>query len=273
MRIIRCTDPTGEIHHATYREGSWWKLGINFPENIENLEEPIDPQRILTPIVPSAILCVGLNYRQHAEETGAAIPDYPILFMKSPGSLQNPGEPILLPRHLRSDEVDYEAELAVVIGKDCKNIREEQAHEYVLGYTCANDVSARDWQMQRSGRQWCRAKSFDTFCPLGPELVTPESMGDPQRLRIESRVNGKTLQTSNTRDMIFSVAQIIAFLSGSTTLKAGTVILTGTPEGVGMARRPPIWLHPGDMVEIEIEGIGILRNPVEAEPHAQATCF
>lgn len=266
MRIIRCIDQTGSIVHAGHRHGTWWKLRGSLPGEFDLSGEPVEPKRLLAPVLPTAILCVGLNYRQHAAETGAPIPEYPILFMKSPGCVQNPEEPILLPRHLRSDEVDCEAELAVVIGRDAKNVREDRAMEYVLGYTGANDVSARDWQLRRSGRQWCRAKSFDTFCPLGPELVTPESLPDPQRLAIETRVNGRNLQKSNTADMIFSIAQIIAFLSGSTTLKAGTVILTGTPEGVGMARQPPVWLMPGDTVEVEIEGIGVLRNPVEAEP-------
>jgi len=224
----------------------------------------------LAPIVPAAILCIGLNYRKHAEETGARIPGYPVLFQKNPAAVQNPGDPILLPRRLRSEEVDYECELAVVIGRRCSNATRENALSFVLGYTCANDVSARDWQKDkhRSGGQWCRSKGFDTFAPLGPALVTPDEIPDPNRLALRTTVNGRLLQDSNTSDMIFGVAEIIAFLSADATLLPGTVILTGTPEGVGMARTPPIWLQAGDTVTVEIEGIGALTNPVLEGPSA-----
>jgi 2-keto-4-pentenoate hydratase/2-oxohepta-3-ene-1,7-dioic acid hydratase in catechol pathway len=167
---------------------------------------------------------------------------------------------------LRSEKVDYECELAVVIGKTCKNVSRTKALEYVLGYTCGNDVSARDWQLERSGGQWCRGKSFDTFAPLGPCLATPDELPCPLALRIRTEVNGETLQDWNTSDMIFDVPALIEFLSGSTTLLPGTVILTGTPHGVGMARTPPRWLRPGDVVSVEIEGIGRLTNPVALEP-------
>jgi 2-keto-4-pentenoate hydratase/2-oxohepta-3-ene-1,7-dioic acid hydratase in catechol pathway len=185
--------------------------------------------------------------------------------MKSPAAVQDPGAPIVLPRHLRSDEVDYEVELAVVIGRTCKNVRRSEALSYVAGYTIANDVSARDWQKKWGGSQWCRAKTFDTFCPLGPCLVTPDEIPDPGRLRLLTQVNGRTMQESNTSDMIFDVPTLIEFLSGSTTLLPWTVILTGTPEGVGMARTPPVWLQPGDSVAVEIDGIGVLANPVVEE--------
>jgi 2-keto-4-pentenoate hydratase/2-oxohepta-3-ene-1,7-dioic acid hydratase in catechol pathway len=161
--------------------------------------------------------------------------------------------------------VDYECELAVVIGKSCKNATVENALDHVLGYTCANDVSARDWQLKWGGGQWCRGKTFDTFSPLGPCLVTADEITDPQTLGIRTILNGETVQDWNTDDMIFSVAQIIVFLSGSNTLPAGTVILTGTPHGVGMAAKPPRWLKPGDEVSIEIDGIGRLTNPVLLE--------
>lgn len=221
--------------------------------------------RPLAPLEPRAILCIGLNYRKHAEETKAALPEHPVLFMKSPGAVQHPEAPIFLPRKLRSDSVDYECELAVVIGKAAKNVSKEEALDYVLGYTCANDVSARDWQKQGGGGQWCRGKTFDTFCPLGPVLVTRDEIPNPQALKIATRVNGETLQDWTTSDMIFDVATIISFLSASTTLLPGTVILTGTPHGVGMARTPQRWLQPGEVVEVEIENIGILRNSVEEE--------
>ncbi len=227
--------------------------------------ERIEVSSLLAPIEPKTIYCIGLNYRKHAEETGAKIPEYPVVFLKSPTAVQNPEGPIILPRRLRSDQVDFECELAVVIGYECKNVSRADALNYVLGYTIANDVSARDWQKDRGGSQWCRGKTFDTFCPLGPAMVTPALAPDPNRLAIATRVNGVTMQQSNTRDMIFSVPEIIEFLSGSTTLEPGTLILTGTPEGVGMGRKPPLYLKAGDVVEIEIEGIGILRNPVIEE--------
>ena len=222
--------------------------------------------KLLAPINPSAILCIGLNYRKHAEETKATLPKFPVVFMKMPSAVQNPGDPIFLPRKLRSDSVDYECELAVVIGKAAKNVSRENALEHVLGYTCANDVSARDWQKEGGGGQWCRGKTFDTFCPLGPVLVTPEEIPNPNALRLATRVNGETLQDWTTSDMIFDIPTLIEFLSASTTLQPGTVIITGTPHGVGMARSPQRWLQPGETVEVEIEGIGILQNPVLEEP-------
>ncbi len=222
--------------------------------------------KLLAPIVPSAILCIGLNYRKHAAESNSPLPQFPVLFVKSTGAVQDPDAPIFLPRRLRSDKVDYEAELAVVIGRAAKNVTRENALDHVLGYTCANDVSARDWQKEGGGGQWCRGKSFDTFCPLGPVLVTPDEIPDPHSLKISARVNGETLQDWTTGDMIFDIATIIEFLSSSNTLLPGTVILTGTPHGVGMARTPPRWLLAGDVAEIEIEKIGILRNPVAEEP-------
>lgn len=219
--------------------------------------------RLLAPIVPSAILCIGLNYRRHAEEMKARIPQWPVLFLKNPSSLQDPGAPIMIPRHLPSTQVDFEGELAVVIGRDCLNATRENALSHVLGYTVANDISARDWQKDRGGSQWCRGKSFDTFCPIGPWIVSADEITDPNSLRITTRVDGEVLQDSSTADMIFDIPSLIEFLSGDTTLTAGTVILTGTPEGVGMGRDPQRWLHPGNRVEIGIEKIGLLSNPVQ----------
>ena len=221
--------------------------------------------KLLAPLQPAAILCIGLNYKQHAAETNKPLPKFPVVFMKSPGAVQNPGDPIFLPRRMRSNAVDYECELAVVIGKAAKNVTRANALSHVLGYTCANDVSARDWQEHGGGGQWCRGKTFDTFCPLGPVIVTTDEIPDPQSLRIGTRVNGESLQDWSTNDMIFDVAVIIEFLSSSTTLLPGTVIITGTPHGVGMARIPRRWLNPGDVCEIEIEKIGILTNPVAEE--------
>ena len=193
------------------------------------------------------------------------MPEFPIVFMKSPASVIQNGESIVLPRRLRSDQVDYEGELAVIIGERCKNVAKKDALRCVLGYTCANDVSARDWQKQWGGSQWCRGKTFDTFCPLGPRVVPREEIPDPNNLRIRTVVSGEVLQDCNTNDMIFDVPTLIEFLSGSTTLLPGTVILTGTPHGVGMARTPPRWLKAGDTVTIEVEKIGALTNPVVEE--------
>jgi 2-keto-4-pentenoate hydratase/2-oxohepta-3-ene-1,7-dioic acid hydratase in catechol pathway len=185
--------------------------------------------------------------------------------MKTPTAVQNPGDPILLPTRLKSNQVDYECELAVVIGKEAKNVSRDRALDYVLGYTCANDVSARDWQKEMGGSQWCRGKTFDTFCPLGPRLVTADEITQPNQLAIKTVLNGQVMQDWNTNDMIFDVPTLIEFLSGSTSLPAGTVILTGTPHGVGMARNPPVWLKAGDEITIEIEKIGSLTNPVRDE--------
>lgn len=218
---------------------------------------------LLAPMVPPAILCIGLNYRRHAEEMKAKIPKFPVLFFKNPSSLQDPEAPIIIPRKLVSTQVDFEGELAVVMGKTCRNATRENALSHVLGYTVANDVSARDWQKEWGGSQWSRGKSFDTFAPMGPWIVTPDEIPDPNALRITTRVNGEILQDSSTADMIYDIPALIEFLSGDTTLEAGTIIITGTPEGVGLGRTPPRWLHPGDKVDVEIEKIGILSNPVK----------
>jgi 2-keto-4-pentenoate hydratase/2-oxohepta-3-ene-1,7-dioic acid hydratase in catechol pathway len=219
---------------------------------------------ILPPVDPCNILALGLNYRQHADETSVSYPEIPILFLKATTSVIGHLSPILLPQAGPAN-VDYEAELAVIIGKKVKNMSRSEAMGAILGYTCANDVSARDWQIEKQKKQWARGKSFDTFCPLGPYLVTRDEIPDPQNLRIRTVLNDKTVQDSNTYDMIFDVPAIISDLSKSMTLLPGTVILTGTPEGVGFTRQPPIYLHDGDIVTIEIESIGKLINPVKRE--------
>ncbi len=231
----------------------------------EATDQRITPFQFLTPIDFRCIYAIGLNYRAHAEETGLEIPKYPMVFMKAPTAAQNPGDPIVLPRYLRSDKVDYEAELGVVIGRPCKNVKPEEALSYVLGYVCANDVSARDWQKEKGGGQFCRGKTFDTFCPVGPCLATADEIPDPSKLTIRSFVNEEKMQESGTDDMIFDVPTLISFLSGSTTLLPGALILTGTPSGVGEARNPKRYLVPGDEVTVEIDGLGILTNPVVEE--------
>ena len=268
MRIIRYADASGRTGYAAQQpDGSALQLtGDPISGDVTETDRPAVVHKLLAPVVPTNLLCIGLNYRHHAEESNVPVPQFPILFMKSTGAVQNPGDPIVLPRHLRSDEVDYECELAVVIGKPARNVPRARALAYVAGYTCANDVSARDWQVKKGGGQWCRGKTFDTFAPLGPCLVTPASIPHPNALKIRTVLNGEAVQDWNTNDMIFDVPTLIEFLSGSTTLLPGTVIITGTPQGVGMARKPPLWLKSGDTVTIEIEQIGALTNPVIDEP-------
>jgi 2,4-didehydro-3-deoxy-L-rhamnonate hydrolase len=207
---------------------------------------------------PSKIICAGLNYRDHAEEQGLALPDRPLLFAKWPNALIGPGEPILLPR--LSSEIDYEAELGVVIGQRVRGVSVEHALEAVAGFVCLNDVTARD--LQFTDGQWTRSKSFDTFCPVGPELVPAAALSDPQSLRIRCLLNGEVLQDSSTANMVFSVAELIAFASEAIELEPGDLIATGTPAGVGYTREPQRFLRPGDEVTIEIDGIGALTNPV-----------
>jgi len=266
MKIIRYLDRRGEIRFGSQEpDGSVERLQGDLYGSFQRTGVKDSVQKKLAPLVPTTILGVGLNYKHHATESGMNAPELPILFVKGLNTLQNPDDPIQIPTFLASHEVDYECELAVVIGKSCKNIKRERALEYVLGYTCANDVSARDWQIKKGGGQWCRGKFFDTFCPLGPVLVTPDEILNPNTLGIRTILNGVKVQDWNTNDMIFDVPTLIEFLSGSTTLLPGTVILTGTPHGVGMAAKPPRWLKPRDIVTIEIDGIGQLTNPVELE--------
>ncbi len=210
---------------------------------------------------PWKIVCVGLNYRDHAEEQGVELPRAPLLFAKWPNTLIGPGEAIVLPAE--AQEVDFEAELGVVIGTTAKHVSEAQALDHVLGYIPLNDVSARD--LQFADKQWTRGKSPDTFCPVGPRLVPAEEVGDPQSLAIRCVLNGETMQDSSTAQMIFSVAEIIAYVSRVITLEAGDLIATGTPAGVGVFRDPKVLLKDGDEVTVEIEGLGALTNPVKGE--------
>jgi 2-keto-4-pentenoate hydratase/2-oxohepta-3-ene-1,7-dioic acid hydratase in catechol pathway len=269
MKIIRYADAQGAVHFAARQTAGSSVQDLQIEGDIYGefrvTDRPAQVAKLLAPVDPRAILCIGLNYRKHAEEGKAPIPKFPVLFMKSPGAVQNPDEPIVLPRKLQSTQVDYECELAVVIGKKCKNVSRASALDYVLGYTCGNDVSARDWQKDFGGSQWCRGKTFDTFAPLGPVLVLKDEIPNPNALKIKTVLNGETMQDWNTNDMIFDVPTLIEFLSGSTTLLPGTVILTGTPHGVGMARDPKVFLKPGDQITVEIEKIGQLTNPVVDE--------
>jgi len=266
MQILRFVNASGQIQYgAQHVDGRVTTVELDWAAGFHDTGRTATVAKRLAPVAPTAIYCIGLNYRRHAEEGKQPIPERPVLFMKAPTAVQNPGDPIMLPRKLRSDATDYECELAVVIGRTCKNVSRNHALEYVLGYTCANDVSARDWQITWGGSQWCRGKTFDTFCPLGPCLVTKDAIPDPNNLGIKTTLNGQVMQDWNTNDMIFDVPTLIEFLSGSTTLLPGTVILTGTPHGVGGARKPPVFLQPGDTVTVEIDRIGALTNPVIEE--------
>jgi len=264
MKIIRYRDAAGHVGHASQEaDGTAREIAGDIFGAFSVTEKAADVRATLAPVAPPLLVGIGLNYRRHAEEIGASVPLYPIVFYKSAQSVQHPSAPIVLPRGV--EKADYECELAVVIGRACKDVPRERALEHVLGYTCGNDVSARDWQIERSGGQWCYGKSFDTFAPLGPCLVTADEVPRPNALGLRTRLNGETVQDWNTSDMIFDVPALIEFLSAGTTLPPGTVILTGTPQGVGMARTPPRWLRPGDTVTVEIDGIGALSNPVEAQ--------
>lgn len=219
--------------------------------------------RLLPPVPdPHKIICLGLNYRDHAAETGAAIPKDPVLFSKYATALIGPSDSIVLPPV--SQEVDYEAELVVVVGKRGRPKNVEEAWSYVAGYTVGHDVSARDWQLKKDQKQWMVGKTFDTFAPTGPHLVTADEVPDPHALPIRLRLNGQTMQDSNTKQMIFNVGTVLAYLAQVFTLEVGDLIFTGTPPGVGIARKPQVYLKAGDVVEVEIEGLGVLRNPVAA---------
>lgn len=236
--------------------------GDPFTGNLKLTNQSATPIRWLPPVSPPAVICIGLNYKKHAEETNKPIPQYPVVFMKNPSAITAHLEPIILPK-VCEDEVDYEGELVIIIGKDAKDINPEDALDYILGFTIGNDVSARIWQSEKGGGQWVRAKSFDTFAPIGP-FVLPigDYLENPKPFTIKTKLNNLEVQTGSTNDLIFGLSELIVFLSQDTTLKQGTVIFTGTPPGVGWARTPKITLHPGDIVSIDIERIGTLVNPV-----------
>lgn len=221
----------------------------------------IDQASLLPPIPdPPKIVCLGKNYAEHAAETGGTAPREPILFSKYATALTGSGQPIVLPTASR--EVDFEAELVVVVGRRGRHLREEDALSYVAGYTIGNDVSARDWQLKKDGRQWMVGKTFDTFAPTGPVLVSADEVPDPHDLGIRLRLNGELMQDSHTSRMIFRISTVLAYLSQVFTLEPGDLIFTGTPPGVGFARQPPVYLRAGDVVEVEIDRLGVLRNPV-----------
>jgi 2-keto-4-pentenoate hydratase/2-oxohepta-3-ene-1,7-dioic acid hydratase in catechol pathway len=223
---------------------------------------PLAEVKLLAPMPrPPKIICIGLNYRDHAIESKLEIPKIPVVFSKYPSVTIGPGDSIILPKN--SEKPDYEAELAVVIGKNGRHVAAENWREYVFGYMCLNDVSARDFQMATS--QWMIGKTFDTFAPMGPYLVTDDEIADPHALDISLDINGEVLQKSNTKELIFRIPELIAYLSSVMTLEPGDVISTGTPSGVGFSYNPPRWLKPGDNVTVKIAGVGELTNPCIAE--------
>ncbi|XP_017575170.1 fumarylacetoacetate hydrolase domain-containing protein 2A isoform X1 [Pygocentrus nattereri] len=217
--------------------------------------------RLLSPVTgPDKVVCVGMNYKDHCLEQNAPIPTEPIIFSKFPSAITGPYDDIMLPN--KTQKVDWEVELAFVIGQKGKHIKEEEALSYVAGFTVANDVSARDWQMEKNGKQWLLGKTFDTFCPLGPALVTTAALKDVHHLGVRCLVNGGVVQDSNTNQLIFKTEKLIAWVSQFATLYPGDVFLTGTPPGVGVFRKPPVFLKRGDVVECQIDEIGSIRNTV-----------
>jgi 2-keto-4-pentenoate hydratase/2-oxohepta-3-ene-1,7-dioic acid hydratase in catechol pathway len=239
------------------------RLGDTVLAGLDAFRIPMAAVSLRSPVLhPEKVIGIGLNYHDHAREVGMEVPSEPILFGMYPNTIVDPGAPILIPALSR--KIDYEAELAIVIGRRGRHIPKERALEYIAGYTIFNDVSARD--LQRSDHQWIRGKSLDTFGPTGPVLVSTPELGDGDGLSIRLQLNGETMQDSNTSKLIFKVPELIAFISEAMTLVPGDIIATGTPPGVGAGRKPPVWMKAGDTVEIEIEGIGILRNPVADEP-------
>ena len=267
MRIARFAMPDGKAASGVVRGRQVCLIrGSLFGKWAETKTRlPLGQVKLLAPIAPTNVLCFGRNYRAHAKEGGDDVPQAPLLFIKATSCVIGRDEPILIPG-IAPGQVDYEAELAVIIGRPARHVSEADALDYVLGYTCANDVSARDCQL--ADGQWARAKSFETFGPLGPWIETDL---DPGSLHIQGRLNGKVMQDASTSLLIFSVPYLISYLSRGMTLLPGTVLLTGTPAGCGFAQSPPVWLKDGDVYEVEIEGIGVLRNPVVKEDRRRPT--
>ena len=269
MEIIRFQNADGKSTLGTnFQNGVAERLDGNLFTGVRPSGQEEKVEHLLAPIIPPNLYGVGLNYREHAKQMGAKVPEVPPLFMKPTTTIANPGDPIPLPEMCQGrPEVDYECELAVVIGRSVRDVSPGDALDCVLGYTAANEITART--LAKECRT--RGKSFDGFCPLGPALVTADEIGDPQSLDLKTFLNGKVMQDANTQDMIFGVAEIISYLSQGTTLLPGTIIVTGTPPGAGFARTPQVFLGDGDVVEVEIDHIGRLSNQVRAaEPMGAA---
>ena len=260
MKIVRF-EYDGHVQYGLLEDGHIFPCQGDPFAGLAKTGELLKPDavKLLAPVLPPNIICLGLNYKKHAKECKLPFPPNPLLFFKTTTALCGPEDDIVIPVH-HPDQVDYEVELAIVIGKKARFVPEDKAHEYILGYTVANDVSDRESQFKDG--QWARGKSYDTFCPLGPVITTGL---DGDNLDLLCRVDGRVLQSSNTSDLIFATKYLVAFISECMTLLPGTVILTGTPEGVGFTRTPPVFLKPGNIVECEIQGIGVLRNRVVEE--------
>lgn len=279
MRIIRFIDSNGHKCLGTNTHNGTAELieGDLFG-TLELNGQRRRIEKLLAPVSPVNIFIIGLNYHASMQNTEAQIPEQPVVFMKPTSTVTNPGDPIVIPRSCRfGPEVDFECELAVVIGRTARDVSESDALQYVLGYTAVNDVTARYWQKHLPGGQ-TRGKGFDSFTPLGPALVTADEIPNPQTLTLATRLNGTLMQHTNTADMIFPVARLVSYLSQDTTLAPGTVILTGTPPGAGFTCKPPVFLAPGDEVRVELEIVGELMNPVVAahevqhEPELELDC-
>jgi 2-keto-4-pentenoate hydratase/2-oxohepta-3-ene-1,7-dioic acid hydratase (catechol pathway) len=249
------------LHEATF-------FAEQYPTHVLNdrpIRLPLASTPLLAPVGdPQKVICIGQNYRDHCDEQNQPYPERAIIFAKFPTSINDPGAPIVLPTHI-SQQVDYEAELAFVVGKRAKRVSEADAKDYIGGYMCLNDVSARDIQLHPAEKQWIRGKSPDTFAPTGPMLVTPDEIPDPHNLDIQLTLNGEVRQNSNTKNLIFGVYYLLSYISQGVTLEPGDIVATGTPGGVGMYSNPQVFLKPGDEVSVSISQIGTLTNPVVAE--------
>mmetsp|Transcript_30276 Transcript_30276/g.78210 ORF Transcript_30276/g.78210 Transcript_30276/m.78210 type:complete len:282 (-) Transcript_30276:55-900(-) len=273
MRIVRFVDDQGVTSYGVEANSAVnYAEGCPYAGTLKDTGKAAKVSKLLSPVDCTTMFCIGLNYRKHADELGLPYPKNPIVFTKVRGCVTGPGADVVKPRIV--NKMDWEVELAVVIGKDCKDVSEADALKYVLGYTVANDLSTRDWQKQPelAGGQWTYSKNFDGFAPLGPALVTADEISDPNSLALKTWINGELMQDSATSDFIFNVQQCISFLSIGNTLPAGTVILTGTPFGVGEGLKPPRFLAPGDDMVCEVEGIGRLQNKVVADP-SDVKCY
>jgi len=274
MRVIRFLGVDGVVHTGEEpsdpSSAAAVLSGDLYAGTLRRSGESVHIAKILPAVVPCDIFCIGLNYMKHYEESakkrGIALPDKPVVFMKPGSAVIGTGDDIWLPQIEHGEKLDWEVELGVVIGKTCRNVKAANALDYVAGYCVTNDVSSRHWQHNGGGSQWIKGKSFDTHCPIGPVLVTPEDLPNPQALRVTTRVNGEVQQDSNTNDMIFTVAQCIEWLSDNMTLRPGCLIMTGTPAGVAAGRTPPNFLKVGDVVECEIDHCGKVTNRVAIPP-------
>ncbi|KAK3664083.1 hypothetical protein LTR22_005047 [Elasticomyces elasticus] len=263
--IIRFEDNNGQVLYGEPLGDDLSKATVYEGSDILSLtksDKVVEVGEVLAPYVPDTILCIGLNYKEHAKEGGFSLPKHPVVFHKSKNSITGPRAPIPMPSESHAANIDYENELCFVVSKDAKNISAEDAQCYILGYTIGNDVSSRTWQApDMCGGQFSYAKNFDSFCPIGPAIVSSKTVGDPQNLKITTRRGEKVVQSSNTSDMIFGIYEILSFLSQGTTVPAGSLVMTGTPPGVAMfASSPPNFLKSGEVVECEIEKLGKLRN-------------